>query len=191
MPTKTLTVYKEKILRFYRSKKRMPSITEVMELCHLASRSSAFYVVNQLVKEGIIDKDSAGKLIPSGKMHELPLLGHIRAGFATPAEDEIADLISVGEYLIPHPNRSYLLKVRGDSMVDAGVQEDDMVVFERGKEAKPGDMVVALTEDGYTLKFLRKHGTQFYLEAANKRYPDIHPAEGQIIGVVTATFRKY
>ncbi len=183
--------YKEKVLKFYRTYKRMPSITEVMELCKFSSRSSAFYVVNQLVKEGVVEKDSSGKLIPTGKLHELPMVGHIRAGFAAPAEDELADLVSVGEYLIPHPNRSYLLKVEGDSMVDAGVQEGDMVIFERAKEAKPGDMVVALTEDGYTLKFLRKHGMQFYLEAANKRYPDIHPMEGQIMGVVTATFRKY
>jgi SOS regulatory protein LexA len=191
MPSKKLGGYKEKILGFYRTHKRMPSITEVMEVCQFASRSSAFYVVNQLVKEGVIDKDSGGKLSPTGKLHELPMVGHIRAGFAAPAEDELADLVSVGEYLIPHPNRSYLLKVEGDSMVDAGVQEGDMVIFERSKDAKPGDMVVALTEDGYTLKFLRKHGTQFYLEAANKRYPDIHPLEGQIIGVVSATFRKY
>lgn len=191
MPTKTLTGYKDKIFAFYRANKRMPSITEVMKICRFSSRSSAFYVVNQLVKEGVIDKDSNGRLSPTGKLHEIPMVGHIRAGFAAPAEDELADLVSVGEYLIPHPNRSYLLKVEGDSMIDAGVQEGDMVIFERSKDSKPGDMVVALTEDGYTLKFLRKHGTQFYLEAANKRYPDIHPMEGQIVGVVTATFRKY
>ena len=51
--------------------------------------------------------------------------------------------------------------------------------------------MVALTEDGYTLKFLRKKGNGFFLEAANENYPDIHPSEGQIIGVVTSTFRKY
>ncbi len=169
----------------------MPSITEVMSLCGFTSRSSAFYVVNQLVREGVVEKDTSGKLIPTGKLHELPLVGHIRAGFAAPAEDELADLVSVGEFLIPNPTRSYLLKVEGDSMIDAGIQEGDMVIFERTKDAKPGQMVVALTEDGYTLKFLRKHGTQLYLEAANERYPDIRPIWGEIIGVVTATFRKY
>jgi SOS regulatory protein LexA len=183
--------YKEKILKFYRTKLRMPSITEVMKICGFSSRSSAFYVVNQLVREGIIEKDSTGRLSPTAKIHELPFVGHIRAGFAAPAEDEMADLLSVGEYLIPHPTKSYLLKVEGDSMIDAGIYEGDMVIFERSKDAKPGDMVVALTEDGYTLKFLRKHGTQFYLEAANKRYPDIYPMQGEITGIVTATFRKY
>ena len=187
----SLSDYKNKIFKFYRTHKRMPSISEVMKICGFSSRSSAFYVINQLVREGVIEKDETGKIAPTGKLHEIPFVGHIRAGFAAPAEDEIADLMSVGEFLIPHPNRSYLLKVEGDSMIDAGIQEGDMVIFERSKESKPGDMVVALTEDGYTLKFLRKHGTQFYLEAANKKYPDIHPMQGEIIGVVTATFRKY
>jgi SOS regulatory protein LexA len=191
MTKAAVDTYREKILKFYRSHKRMPSITEIMTICGFSSRSSAFYLVNQLVKSGIVEKDSKGKLVPARKLHELPLVGHIRAGFAAPAEDEMADLMSVGEYLIPHPNRSYLLQVEGDSMVDAGIQEGDMVIFERTKEAKPGQIVVALTEDGYTLKYLRKHGQQLYLEAANDEYPDIRPVEGEITGVVTATFRKY
>jgi repressor LexA len=191
MSTKSFAYQKEKILKFYRTNKRMPSITEVMEICGFSSRSSGFYIVNKLVSEGIIQKDALGKLAPTSKLYELPFVGHIRAGFAAPAEDEMADVLSVGDYLIPHPNKSYLLKVEGDSMIDAGIYEGDMIIFERQKEAKPGDIVVALTEDGYTLKFLRKHGTQFYLEAANKRYPDIHPMQGEIMGVVTAAFRTY
>ncbi|MDR3548677.1 MAG: LexA family transcriptional regulator [Candidatus Pacebacteria bacterium] len=191
MSSASLSRYKDRVLAFYRKQKRMPSITEVMELCDFSSRSSAAYVVDQLVKEGVVEKDGTGKLLPAGKMHELPLVGHIRAGFAAPAEDEIADLISVGEYLIPHPNRSYLLQVEGDSMIDAGIQEGDMVIFERTKDAKPGDIVVALTENGYTLKYLRKRGGQLYLEAANEAYPEIHPIEGEIVGVVKATFRRY
>lgn len=76
-------------------------------------------------------------------------------------------------------------------MEDAGIHEGDMVVFERTHDYKPGQIVVALTEDGYTLKYLRKRGATYYLEAANEKYPDIFPKEGEIIGVVTATFRKY
>jgi SOS regulatory protein LexA len=189
MPAKT--EYKEKVLKFYRKHKRMPSITEVMDIFGYTSRSSAFYIVNKLVQEGVVEKDETGKLVPTGKLHDLTLVGTIRAGFAAPAEDELAEVVSVGEFLIPHPNKSYLLKVIGDSMIDAGINEGDMVVFERTKDAKPGNIVVALTEDGYTLKYLRKHGTQYYLEAANEHYPDIRPIHGEVIGVVTATFRKY
>lgn len=169
----------------------MPSITEVMKLCGFTSRSSAFYVVNKLVAEGVVSKDAQGKIIPSQEMHALPLVGHIRAGFAAPAEEELADTITVGEYLIRRPEASFLLQVAGDSMIDAGIHEGDMVIFERTTQYKPGDIVVALTEDGYTLKYLRKANGKYYLEAANEKYPDIHPREGEIIGIVTGTFRKY
>lgn len=184
--------HKKKVLQFFRAHKRMPSITEVMKLCGFTSRSSAFYVVNKLVEEGVVAKDAQGKLIPTERMHDLPLVGRIRAGFAAPAEEELADTISLGEFLIRRPEASYLLKVEGDSMIDAGIQEGDMIIFERTSSYKPGDIVVALTEDGYTLKYLRKgKNGRHYLEAANDAYPDIHPREGEIIGVVTATFRKY
>jgi len=183
--------YKTKILNFYRTQKRMPSITEVMELCGLSSRSSAHYVVKKLVALGIADKDSQGRLVPTSALDALPLVGHIRAGFAAPAEEELADTISIGEYLLRRPEASYLLEVVGDSMEDAGIHEGDMVIFERTHACKPGDIVVALTEDGYTLKYLRKKGSVFYLEAANEKYENIYPKEGEIIGVVTATFRKY
>jgi len=183
--------YKDKVLAFYRKERRMPSITEIMRLFSFASRNSAQYAADQLVAEGVVLRDHSGKLIPAAGMHELRLLGHIRAGFAAPAEEELADTIGVGEYLIGRKEASYLLQVEGDSMKDAGILEGDMVVFERGVEGRVGDIVVALTEDGYTLKFLRKKGNIFFLEAANDQYPDIHPREGQVIGVVTSTFRKY
>lgn len=180
-----------KVLGFYHKQKRMPSITEIMTLFHLSSRSSGFYVAEQLVKEGVAEKDRSGKLVPGPDLFTLPVLGHIRAGFATPAEEELADTITIGEYLLRRPEASYLLKVEGDSMQDAGIQEGDMVVFERTNDYKPGDIVVTLTEDGYTLKYLRKKDGKYYLEAANENYPDIHPREGSIIGVVISTFRTY
>ena len=180
----------EKVRKFYRRHKRMPSITEVMALFKLSSRSSAFYVANKLVHTDFLEKDRTGKLVPGKAFHAVPLMGHIRAGFAAPAEEELADTISIGEYLLRRPEASYLLTVEGDSMEDAGIHNGDMVVFERTQDYKPGDIVVALTEDGYTLKYLRKKQGKFCLEAANERYPDIHPSEGQIVGVVISTFRK-
>lgn len=181
----------EKVRKFYWTHKRMPSITELMGVLKLASRSSAFYVANQLIEAGVVTKDTTGKLIPAAGLYAIPLLGHIRAGFAAPAEEELADTISVGEYLLPHPDASYLLTVEGDSMVDAGIQQGDMVVFERTKDVQVNDIVVALTEDGYTLKYLRRKNGRLCLEAANDAYPDIHPRDGEIIGKVVSTFRTY
>jgi SOS regulatory protein LexA len=185
------TDYTSKVLGFYRSRRRMPSITEVMKLCGFSSRSSAFHLVEKLVKDGTVEKDSKGKVVPSANMHSLKVLGSIRAGFAAPAEEELADTITVGDYLIRHKESSYLLRVEGDSMKDAGILDGDMVIFERRGDAKPGDIVAALTEDGYTLKYLRKKGAKIYLEAANESYPKFYPAEGQVIGVVVSAFRNY
>jgi SOS regulatory protein LexA len=180
-----------KVLAFYHKHKRMPSVTDIMALFGLSSRSSGFYVAERLVKEGVAEKDAMGRLVPGPDLFTLPVLGRIRAGFAAPAEEELADTITIGEYLLRRPEASYLLKVEGDSMQDAGIQEGDMVIFERTNDYKPGDIVVALTEDGYTLKYLRKKDGGYYLEAANENYPDIHPREGEIIGVVISTFRTY
>lgn len=187
----SLLVRREKLLSFYRKNKRMPSITEMLKLFKLSSRSSAFYVSNRLIEEGYVTKDKTGKLLPAAGLFSVPLLGHVRAGFAAPAEEELADTVTIGDYLIGNPNASYLLTVEGDSMEDAGIQSGDMVIFERTQDYKPGDIVVALTEDGYTLKYLRKKGKTFYLEAANDRYPDIYPKEGEIVGKVSSTFRTY
>lgn len=121
----------------------------------------------------------------------LKILGTVRAGFAAPAEEELADTITVSEFLIRHKESTYLLRVEGESMTDAGIIPGDMVLFERRHDAKPGDIVVALTEDGYTLKYLRKKGGRLFLEAANSSYPSFTPKEGEIIGVVTASFRTY
>lgn len=187
----SLFVRREKLISFYRKNRRMPSITELMKLFKLSSRSSAFYISNRFIEEGYVTKDVTGKLVPAPGLFSIPLLGHVRAGFAAPAEDELADTVTIGEYLIGNPNASYLLTVEGDSMEDAGIQSGDMVIFERTQDYKPGDIVVALTEDGYTLKYLRKKGKAFYLEAANDRYPDIYPKEGEIVGKVSSTFRTY
>ncbi len=138
---------KGKVIGFYRAHKRMPNITELMELCGLSSRSSAFNVAKRLVEEGVAEKDRAGKLIPTASLFSLGHVGHIRAGFAAPAEEELANTIGIGDYLIGNPNASYLLTVEGDSMQDAGIRGGDMVIFERTQDYRPGDIVVALTED--------------------------------------------
>lgn len=183
---------KAKLISFYRKNRRMPSITEIMALFSLSSRSSAFNMSQRFVEEGFVEKDASGKLVPAASLYTLPLVGHIRAGFAAPAEEELADTVTIGDYLIgSNPNASYLLQVEGDSMEGAGVLSGDMVIFERTHQVQPGQIVVALTEDGYTLKYLRKRAGTFYLEAANDRYPDLFPKEGQIIGRVTSTFRTY
>ena len=85
-----------------------------------------------------------------------------------------------------------MLEVKGDSMIDAGIQEGDLVIAERGKEPKQGDIVIADVDGGWTMKYYRKKGGQVYLEPANKNYKPIYPTESlNIAAVVKGVVRKY
>ena len=85
-----------------------------------------------------------------------------------------------------------MLEVKGDSMIDAGIQEGDLVIAERGREPKPGNIVIAEVDGGWTMKYYRKKGSEVYLEPANKNYPLIYPKENmKIAAVVKGVIRKY
>ena len=87
---------------------------------------------------------------------------------------------------------SYLLEVKGDSMIDEGIHEGDLVIVERRNDAKDGDIVIAEVDGGFTMKFLRKKGDQIYLEPANKNYKPIYPEHDlKISAVVKGVIRKY
>ena len=77
-------------------------------------------------------------------------------------------------------------------MIEAGIQEGDMVIVERGQTPKPGDIVIAQVDGDYTMKYYRQKNGQVYLEPANKNYAPIYPAgDLQINAVVKAVIRKY
>ena len=124
--------------------------------------------------------------------HGLPVLGHVVAGFPTPAEEELRDLLSFDEYLITRPDSSFILKVSGDSMINAGILPGDLVIVEKGRNPKTGDIVIAEVDGEWTMKYFRKEGRSIVLEAANPGYAPIHPQrELRLGGVVTAVVRKY
>jgi len=181
----------DKIFSFYRRMRRMPSYTEIMDLIGFKSKNAVHKLVNKLVDEGILSKDSSGRLIPNTLTEEVPLLGLVEAGFPT-AADEITDTMSIDSYLIEKKEATYLLHVRGDSMIEAGIQEGDLVVAERTTQAKDGDIVIAEVDGGWTMKYLRKKGTSMYLEPANKKYKPIYPEfDLKIAAVVKGVIRKY
>ena len=118
--------------------------------------------------------------------------GEVNAGFPSPAEEELRDVISFDEYLVAHPETSFLLSVTGDSMTGAGIMEKDLVIVERGRQPKNGDIILAEVDGNWTIKYFRKKAGRITLEAANPKYPPIVPqTELRIAGVVTALARKY
>lgn len=184
--------YKDKIIEFYEKNKRMPSYAEIMRLVGFKSKNAAYKLVEKLIDGDILSKDATGRLIPNKSFSEVPLLGLVEAGFPSEADSQVLDTLNVNEYLFEHKEVSYLLRVKGDSMIDAGIQEGDMIIAEKGKTAKPGDIVIAYVDGGWTMKYLRKKGDQVYLEPANKKYSPIYPEqELEIAAVVKGVVRKY
>jgi repressor LexA len=184
--------YKQKIISFYKRTKRMPSYAEIMTLVGFKSKNAVYKLVNKLIGEGVLDKDSSGRLIPNKLVGEVPMLGLVEAGFPTVAEETVLDTISIDEYLINDKDKTYLLEVKGDSMIEAGIQEGDLVVAERKSDPRIGDIVIAEVDGGWTMKYFRKKGTQVYLEPANKNYKPIYPEyDIKIAAVVTGVIRKY
>ena len=181
----------QRLRAFYRQKRRAPSFQEISELFHYRSKNAAFELVNKLIQKGFLQKDSQGKLLLDS-LAGIKLLGTVQAGWPSPAEEELVDTMNLDEFLIQHPEQTYLIKVTGDSMVDAGIHEGDFVVVERGRQPKPGDVVIAQVDGEWTMKTYDKRQGVIVLIAANKKYPPIKPSRELVVGgVVVAVLRKY
>lgn len=186
---KTLAVLKN----FYKDKKRLPSFSEIQSLFHYRSKSAASFLVDKLIKKGAVGKDPQGKLIPGAALTgAAKILGTVQAGFPSPAEEELLDTLSLDEFLIRKPHATYMVKVSGDSMIEEGIKEGDLVLVERGRQPQPGDIVIAQVDGQWTMKYFEKKNGKVTLRAANKKYPTIEPKRELMIGgVVVANVRKY
>jgi len=108
------------------------------------------------------------------------------------AEEVHLETINLDAHLIRHPQATYLLRVQGESMRDAGILPGDAVLVERRKEAKNGDIVIAEVDGEWTMKVFRKRGRRVSLEPANPEYPTIVPKQRlRMAAVVIAVIRTY
>ncbi|MBU0545746.1 transcriptional repressor LexA [Patescibacteria group bacterium] len=184
--------YKKKIIKFYYDHKRMPSYSEIMHLVGFKSKNAVFKLVKKLVEDGFLLKDKSGRLLPSKLYGDVRVLGTVEAGFPSPAEEELSDTMTMDEYLIENREATFMLKVSGDSMKDAGIMPGDLVLVERGREPAEGDIVIAEVDKNWTMKYFRKKSGMIYLQAANEKYKDIVPTEElKIAAIVKAVVRKY
>lgn len=120
---------------------------------------------------------------------KLPLfLCRVSAGFPSPAEDHIDKRLDLNEMLVAHPAATFFVRVAGDSMIGAGINNDDVLVVDRALEPSNGKVVVAVLNGELTVKRLYRNGGCFRLAAENPAYPDLLLTEGEsceIWGVVT------
>jgi len=114
------------------------------------------------------------------------------AGFPSPAQDDMEEPIDLAAWLIDHPAASYVMRVAGHSMTDAGVSDGDLVVVSRAVEARVGDIVVALVDGSRTMKRLRRSGGRLWLVPEAEGYDRIIVDETvEIWGVVVGLARRY
>jgi len=117
----------------------------------------------------------------------------VSAGFPSPAEDsfETFDIVS---HIVRHPAATFFMKVAGDSMIDAGIFDGDLIVVDRSLEAKTGDIVVAVLNGEFTIKRLHRSGSRIELVPENPKYRKIvlnESMELEVWGVVTGTYKSF
>lgn len=204
--TEYLTAKQEAVLKYIEEYQlahgKSPTIREMREHFNVSSDNSILKHLKALKEKGYIEKDDTprgikllesvkGKLVDSTTVN-LPLLGFIPAGGPVLTDEFVQSWVNVGEDIAQGSEGLFILKVSGDSMVDAGIIEGDLVIADTNKEAKNGDVVVALIDNENTLKRLIKEGGKMYLKAENKKYDDIHPVEELVVqGVVKSLIRQY
>ncbi|MBU1683419.1 LexA family transcriptional regulator, partial [Patescibacteria group bacterium] len=156
------------------------------------SKNAAFKLVNKLVDDGFVEKMDKGRLKPGPNLLGLPLFNSVQAGLPTSEEETLIDHIDLNDYLIKKPEKTILINVRGDSMIDAGIHEGDQVIVEVGASVNVGNIVVAIVDDDYTVKYLDKtKDGKIVLQPGNPNYQPIIPQnELKIFGKVTGVVRK-
>lgn len=184
--------HQSKILSFYKKNRRMPSYGEIMALCGFRSKNTAYWLVKKMIAAGVVEKDPTGRIVPKQLWGPIAVVGTVEAGWPSPAEEELIDTMSLDEYLIRNKEASFIMKVKGDSMKEAGIFPGDMVIVERGRDPKDGDIVIAEVDREWTMKYFRKRGGKIYLDPANQAYSKIIPKEElKIAAVVRAVVRRY
>lgn len=181
----------QRIREFFRANHRAPSFEEIRTLFQYRSKASAHFLVQQLIQKNFLRQDIKGKILWDS-LAGVPLLGSIQAGVPTVEEEVPGETTNLDDLLVQDPRHTFLLKVSGDSMIDAGIHEGDFVLIERGREPKNHDIIVAEVDGEWTLKYYEKEGSRVKLVAANKKYAPIIPkAELKTGGVLVAVIRKY
>lgn len=187
------TDYLATLQDYYAEHKTLPSFALIAQMLGFKSKNAVTALVARLKLQGYLESAPDKRLKPGARFFERMLADNsVRAGFPSPAIDNGHDTLTIDEYLVERPSKTVLIPVKGDSMIDAGIVPDDVVVVEKRQMANVGDMVIAIVDNEFTLKILGRENDEFVLYPANKAYPTIRPrGQMEIFGVVVGQFRKY
>ena len=184
--------YLARLQDYYAEHRALPSYASIGALLGLRSKSSVAALVARLKLAGFVESTPDRRLAPTRRFFARPLAASpVRAGLPEATDDADADALTIDDYLIERPSDTVLIRVKGDSMIDAGILEGDLVVVEKRHDARTGEIVVAIVDNQFTLKRLDVDRGEFILRAENKGYAPIRP-EGalEIFGVMVGLVRK-
>ena len=198
---KGLTVRQQQIFNFVsnevQSKGYPPSVREIGAAVGLSSSSTVHAHLRALERKGLVKRDPskprallvAGRKSVSRNDVSVPLVGQVAAGAPILAAEHVEDYLSWPKSLGPEP--TFALRVKGDSMIDAGIFDGDVVMVRQQPQANNGEIVVALIDDEATVKSFYLEPGRIRLEPANKAYEPIYSSEASILGKVVGLIRKF
>jgi len=174
-----------------------PSVREICNAVGLSSPSTVHRYINSLEEKGyIIKADSKKRAIKLAKQEEgidvlsVPVIGRVAAGEPILAEENIEEYFALPVDFAKNADM-FMLKVRGESMINAGILDGDYVIVEQRQTAKNGEIVVALLDDSATVKTFYKEKDYIRLKPENDALEPIITKDAKIIGKVSGVFRKY
>ena len=179
------------IRAFTREKGYPPTIREIGKAFHITSTNGVRYYLNILQKEGRLQRRSRISRGTTTASESIPLLGRVAAGQPILAEQNFEGTLEPGQ-IFGDAHGLFALRVRGDSMVDAGILSGDYVIVKHQEHANPGDMVVALINDEATVKYYRPRSGHVELAPANQNYSAIvvePETEFRVLGIVRGVMR--
>jgi SOS-response transcriptional repressor LexA len=186
--------YLEKLQDYYAEHKVIPSYSVLASLWGISAKSWVSECVKRLEEAGYLDWTPDRQLKPGGRFFERRLADStVQAGLPDPALSDGYDMVTIDDYLVRVPSKTSLVRVKGDSMIDAGIHEGDLLVVEQQPNANVGEIVVAIIDNEFTVKYLQREKGGFVLKPANKAYPVIRPRGGsnfEIFGVMAGLVRR-
>ena len=191
------------IKQFHAENKYPPSIRQICGAINLSSPATVHVHINHLINKGYIKRSKEGNramelLVPNeyedkgNDIVNVPLLGKVTAGSPIEAIEVPNEVFALPAYLIPKKKEVFTLRVDGESMINKGILSDDVVIVERTKNAKNGDMVVAMNDENeVTLKTFYKENGHFRLQPENDYMEPIILDNVTILGKAIGLYRKF
>jgi repressor LexA len=184
--------YLEKLQDYYAEHKVIPSYSVLASLWGISAKSWVSECVKRFEEAGFLDWTPDKQLKPGSRFFERRLADStVQAGLPNAAIADGYDLVTIDDYLVRVPSKTSLVRVKGDSMIEAGIHEGDLLVVEQQPNANVGDIVVAIVDNEFTVKYLARERNEFVLKPANKAYPVIRPrGRMEIFGVMAGLVRR-